>query len=68
MDIKVSDVYAYVNRREINDFMRDNDTIFAYQIYLRDMNKINDRLAKKKVEEKSARRRSSAFCFHQRSL
>ena len=52
MDIKVSDVYAYVNRREINDFMRDNDTIFAYQIYLRDMNKINDRLAKKKVEEK----------------
>ena len=52
MDIKVSDVYAYVNRKELNNFMRDNDTIFAYQIYLRDMNKINDWIAKKKIIEK----------------
>ena len=52
MDIKVSDVYAYVNRKEINNFMRDNDTIYAYQIYLRDMNKINERIAKKKEIEK----------------
>ena len=52
MDIKVSDVYAYVNRKELSNFMRDNDTIFAYQIYLRDMNKINEWIAKKKVIEK----------------
>ena len=52
MDIKVSDVYAYVNRKEINNFMRDNDTIFAYQIYLRDMNKINEWISKKKEIEK----------------
>ena len=49
MDIKVSDVYAYVNRKELKNFMRDNDTIFAYKIYLRDINKINDCISKKKI-------------------
>ena len=52
MDIKVSDNYAYINRKELNDFMRDNDTIYAYQIYLREMNTINERIAKKKEMEK----------------
>ena len=52
MDLKVSDVYAYINRKELNDFMRDNDTIYAYQIYYKEMNKINEKLAKKKEIEK----------------
>ena len=52
MDIKVSDDYAYLNRKEYNEFMKDNDTIFAYQIYLNEMNKINEKIAKKKLLKK----------------
>ena len=52
MDIKISDDYAYINRKEYNEFMKDNDTIFAYQIYLKEMNKINEKIAKKREIEK----------------
>ena len=52
MDIKMSNNYAYVNRKELNNVMNDNDTIFAYQIYLKEMNNINRRLVKKKEIEK----------------
>jgi hypothetical protein len=50
--IKVSEDYAYVNRKELHEFMRDNENIFAYQIYLKEMNKINEKIAKKKEVEK----------------
>lgn len=52
MDLKVSDDYAYVNRKELHEFMRDNENIYAYQIYLREMNKINENIGKKKEIEK----------------
>ena len=52
MDIKVSDDYAYVNRKELYELIRDNETISAYQIYLRDMKKFNAKLNKKKEMEK----------------
>ena len=52
IDIKVSDEYAYINRKKINESLRDNETIFAYQIYLRDMHKFNKSLAKTKEIEK----------------
>lgn len=50
--IKVSEDYAYINRKELHEFMRDNENIFAYQIYLKEMNKINEKIAKKKEVEK----------------
>ena len=52
MDMKVSNNYAYINRKELNNVMNDNDTIFAYQIYLKEMNNINRRLERKKEIEK----------------
>lgn len=52
MDIKVSDDYAYVNRKELYELIRDNETISAYQIYLREMKKFNAKLNKKKEMEK----------------
>ena len=51
MDIKISNDYAYVNRRQLYDLIRDNETIMAYQIYLRDMNKFNKMLLKNKEIE-----------------
>jgi hypothetical protein len=50
--IKVSEDYAYINRKELHEFMRDNENIFAYQIYLKEMNKVNEKIAKKKEVEK----------------
>ena len=50
--IKVSEDYAYINRKELHEFMRDNENILAYQIYLKDMNKLNEKFAKKKEIEK----------------
>ena len=51
MDIKISDDYAYVSRRQLYDLIRDNENILAYQIYLRDMNKFNKMLLKNKEAE-----------------
>ena len=54
MDIKVSNNYAYINRKELQEAIRDNETILAYQIYLRDMHKINRNLVQiKKTEKKN---------------
>ena len=50
--IKVSEDYAYINRKELHEFMRDNENILAYEIYLKEMNKINDKISKKKEVEK----------------
>ena len=52
VDIKVSNNYAYINRKELQDAIRDNETILAYQIYLRDMHKINRKLVQNKKTEK----------------
>ena len=50
--VKVSEDYAYINRKELHEFMRDNENILAYQIYLKEMNKVNEKIAKKKEVEK----------------
>ena len=50
--IKVSEDYAYVNRKELHEFMKDNENIFAYQLYMKEMNNINEKIAKKKEIEK----------------
>ena len=51
IDLKISNSYAYIIRKEIKDLIRDNENISAYQIYLRDMYKFNKRLAQKKILE-----------------
>lgn len=51
--LKVSDDYAYVNRKEIQDLIRDNEHILGYQIYLRDMKKFNKKMEHQKEIEKN---------------
>lgn len=53
LDRKISDVYAYFNRKEFNKQIKDKDTYKAYEFYLKDINEINLKLAnKKKIEKK----------------
>lgn len=53
LDRKISDVYAYLNRKEFNKQIKDKDTYKAYEFYLKDINEINLKLAnKKKIEKK----------------
>ena len=52
IDMKLSDKYAYINRKQMNEFIREHENILAYQIYLRDMNKFNKIQKKTKEIEK----------------
>ncbi len=52
MDIKVSEDYAYQNRKVLHDFMINNENIIAYRIYMKERDKINETIEKKKEVEK----------------
>ena len=51
MDKKISAVFAYVNRKEFEEILKNNEKIDAYDLYLKEMNKINEKLSKNKVVE-----------------
>jgi hypothetical protein len=52
MDMKVSEDYAYLNRKVLQEFMINNENIIAYRIYMKEMHKINEKIEKKKEIEK----------------
>lgn len=54
IDIKISEVYAYSNRKEYNKLIKDKESNKAYDIYLRDINMINQKIGKKKIIEKQS--------------
>ena len=54
LDTKISIVYAYSNRKEFNKMINNKETHEAYDLYLRDINKINQiREEHKEIEQKS---------------
>lgn len=54
IDIKISEVYAYSNRKEYNKVIKDKESNKAYDIYLRDINIINQKIGEKKIIEKQS--------------
>ena len=52
LDEKISDGYIYFNRKEYQDVVKYKDKKGEYQLFLEDINKINEGLVKKKVREK----------------
>ncbi len=48
LDMKISEVYAYFNRKEFNKQIKDKDIYKAYEFQLKDINKINQKLENKK--------------------
>ena len=54
IDIKISEVFAYFNRKEFSKQIKDKDTNKAFELYLKDINKINQKIeGKKKIEKES---------------
>lgn len=52
IDAKVSDNYVYFNRKEYAEIIKDKRKEEEYDLYLEDINKINEKLEKKKIKEK----------------
>ena len=53
MNAKISYFYAYNNRREFHELLKNNENAHAYKLYLYEINKINERLDKhRKIERK----------------
>lgn len=52
IDAKISDNYAYSNRKEYAEYVKDKRKEEEFDLYLEDINKINEKLEKKKVREK----------------
>ena len=53
MDKKISAVFAYFNRKEFYEILKNHDKSAAYDMYLKEMNNINEKLLKnKEIEDK----------------
>ena len=52
IDSKISDVYAYVNRKEFKEYVNNREKDEEYEMYYRDIRKINNSLELKRVKEK----------------
>ena len=52
IDIKISDNYAYYNRKEYEKFIKNRKKNEEYDLYLEDINKINEKIEKKKTKKK----------------
>ena len=52
IDAKISDNYVYFNRKEYSEIVKDKRKDEEYDLYLEDINKINEKLEMKKIREK----------------
>lgn len=52
IDAKISDNYVYFNRKKYAEYVKDKRKEEEFDLYLEDINKINEKLEKKKVKEK----------------
>ena len=52
IDAKISDNYVYFNRKEYAEMVKEKRNDEEYDLYLEDINKINENLEKKKIKEK----------------
>ena len=52
IDTKVSDVYAYFNRKEFREYVNNKEKDEEYEMYLRDIRKITNDIELKRIKEK----------------
>ena len=52
IDAKISDNYVYFNRKEYAEMIKEKRNDEEYDLYLEDIDKINEKLEKKKIKEK----------------
>ena len=59
---KISDFYAYQNRKEFQEILKNNENTQAYNIYLDEMNRINEKMGKRSVIERKRIEKIESLC------
>ena len=59
---RISDTFAYKTRKEINENIKNAESINAYYIYLHDMDKTNDQLEEKRIKSRKIINRVESLC------
>ena len=49
---KISDFYAFKNRKEFQDFLNNGENTQAYKIYMNELNKINEKMERHRAVER----------------
>ena len=52
MNEKISDFYAYQNRKEFKEILRNSESTHAYNLYLDEMNRINEKMDRRRIVER----------------
>lgn len=62
MNEKISYYFAYKNRKEFKEVLRNSESTQAYNIYLDEMNKINERMGRRRIIERRRIDKIESLC------
>jgi hypothetical protein len=62
MNEKISYFYAYKNRKEFKEVLRNSESTHAYNIYLDEMNRINERMDRRRIVERKRIDKIESMC------
>ena len=60
--LKISYYFAYKNRKEFKEVLRNSESTQAYNIYLDEMNKINERMGRRRIIERRRIDKIESLC------
>lgn len=62
MNEKISDFYAYQNRKEFKEILRNSESTHAYNLYLDEMNRINEKMDRRRLVERKRIDKIQTLC------
>ena len=62
MNEKISDFYAYQNRKEFKEILRNSESTHAYNLYLDEMNRINEKMDRRRIVERKRIDKIQTLC------
>ena len=62
MNVKISPFYAYQNRKEFKGILKNSENIQAYNLYLNEMNRINERMEKRRNVQRKKIDKIQSLC------
>ena len=62
MNEKISDFYAYKNRKEFQGILRNSENTQAYNLYLDEMNRINEKMGRRRVVQRKKIDKIQTLC------
>ena len=62
MNEKISDFYAYQNRKEFKEILKNSESTHAYNLYLDEMNRINEKMDRRRFVERKRIDKIQTLC------